>query len=405
MKRQYWAYYVLLTASFISWSHAETPKEWDTIEGKIRGEFIEFTDDGIHILEEGGKSRFIDEEELTQHDRNILKESMLEGNNFSDPWPTESNIDTDIPIEVISEAPGHYVFGTPHFKFISDAKITEAVVKRFSQIFEATYEANRVLPFNNAPLSDPDEKFRVFLFENREDYLQAGGLPNSGGCQIWDKTPRKYGYVIVPFESLEIKQTGKSYTINYKDGDSSALTHEITHMLMRAEVTSQPWFSEGASQYLGCTPYRNGRYNFKDNKHAIISYITDNGLSGQNGLELTKNITLAPLKSLMTMSYSAFNHDQNESLKYGAALLITYYFYHGDGQGDAQRIKKFVRALQIGASMKASHQLLLDGRTWEELSDDVIKFWGKNGIKVSFAKEEENNLNDFLKQAADMEGE
>lgn len=85
----------------------------------------------------------------------------------------------------------------------------------------------------------------------------------------------------------------------------------------------------------------------------------------------------------MTINYDQFNTDQDIDMKYGAALLLTYYFYHGDGKGDASRIKKFIRALQTGACLEESHQILLDGRSWKQLSDEFVKFWGKSGIKIS----------------------
>ena len=376
-------YFFLFLCITVPLSQASMQREWNTSQGKIKASLIEITPEGVCVLTSDGTSKLLKNETLSQIDRHYLKEGILEGNNFNDPWPTESKINLDFPIEIITEKPGKYTYGTPHFNFICDAKITKQVIKRFAQIFESTYEANRNLPLNNAPVSDKDEKFKIYLFEKRESFIQAGGLPDCDGCQIWGEEPSKYGYVIAPFESLGIKKNGKSFSINYRDDDITTLIHETTHMLMRMEVTDQPWFSEGAAQYVECTPYRNGRFNFKGNKRSIISSITADGLNGKTGRALTKNIKLPKLQDLMTINYDQFNTDQDIDMKYGAALLLTYYFYHGDGKGDASRIKKFIRALQTGASLEESHQILLDGRSWKQLSDEFVKFWGKSGIKIS----------------------
>ena len=127
-------YFFLFLCITVPLSQASMQREWNTSQGKIKASLIEITPEGVCVLTSDGNSKLLKNETLSQIDRHYLKEGILEGNNFNDPWPTESKINLDFPIEIITEKPGKYTYGTPHFNFICDAKITKQVIKRFAQI-------------------------------------------------------------------------------------------------------------------------------------------------------------------------------------------------------------------------------------------------------------------------------
>jgi hypothetical protein len=56
-----------------------------------------------------------------------------------------------------------------------------------------------------------------------------------------------------------------------------------------------------------------------------------------------------------------------------------------DGKGDAARIKAYVKALQSGTSEKEAQKILLDGRSYKELANDIEQKWRKAGVKIHFA--------------------
>jgi hypothetical protein len=60
-------------------------------------------------------------------------------------------------------------------------------------------------------------------------------------------------------------------------------------------------------------------------------------------MALGTKIQLPPLKDFMFQEYDAFL--ENPKLNYGCGLLITTYFFHIDGAGDAKRIKAFLQKL------------------------------------------------------------
>ena len=82
------------------------------------------------------------------------------------------------------------------------------------------------------------------------------------------------------------------------------------------------------------------------------------------------------------MSYDKFTGNSN--LNYGSGLLLTYYFFHMDGQGDAARIKEFLKAMRAGKTMDEAYEKLLDGRTWQQLEADITSSWKRERVTFSF---------------------
>jgi hypothetical protein len=79
-----------------------------------------------------------------------------------------------------------------------------------------------------------DNKCRIYLFENRDDYVRLSGAPSwSGGCAM-DDPPRLYIY------------KGSSELIE------NILPHEITHLIFHLLIPREKiplWLDEGMAQY------------------------------------------------------------------------------------------------------------------------------------------------------------
>lgn len=370
----------------ISWQASAESRTWTNISGKtITAEMIASDKTTVSLQLPNGKTAKIPINTLSPEDRLWIAEQNKPGRpNFNAPWPDSAEIEDTFEVTTIENGPEKYIYETPHFQFTCDARLGSLVIKRLAFIFEATYEANRRLPINNAPISDPDYKFQAYLFEKRSDYHRAGGTPETAGMQIWRPSMGKFGRVIVPFESLGVKKVGKAYAIDYKDDDIKTLIHEITHLLMTNETKQEAWFCEGSAEYVGLSPYRTGKFNFKANRRPIMLAVTAFGVEKKRGRNLGKNIKATSLKRLMTMSYRDFVTGPSTNQHYGLAPLLVYFFYHVDGKGDGARIKKYVEALQKGASPDMARELLLDGRDWNKLADEISSFWKRNGVTIEF---------------------
>jgi hypothetical protein len=86
----------------------------------------------------------------------------------------------------------------------------------------------------------------------------------------------------------------------------------------------------------------------------------------------------------MLQPYSSFT--ANSQINYGCGLLITNYFFHMDREGDAARIKKFLKALNEGKEGDEALAVLLDGQTWEQLEEEIAKVYSRKGVDFTFSK-------------------
>jgi len=303
--------------------------------------------------------------------------------NFDAPWP--SRIDSGFNIEISSSTEEgsrkRFIYYSPNYEFICDVELSKNVVKKFAALFEATREYCRELPISTMKAHVPGEKFRnkIFLFETKETYIQNGGPPQSAGVFMGGK-----GIVMAPLVSLGVKKVGSSYMFDYK-GSNKTLPHELTHQLTDGEYYAsgaRGWFSEGLAEYVATTPYRSGKFMVKTNLSAIKAYATEYGKDGRGGRNLGKKISAPDLKGYMLQSYSSFT--SNANFNYGLGLLITYYYFHWDGEGDRANINAFLKVLKEGKRGEEALNVLLNGRSWDEMEKAISKSWRSRGVRIDF---------------------
>lgn len=303
--------------------------------------------------------------------------------NFNAVWPERIRFTEDPEISTIEEdaEKKRFIYESANYRYVCDVRLAKSVVKGFAVMFEATYLYCRTLPLALNGGKKTDGKHLILLFETKESYIREGGPPSSAGVFMPGR-----GIVMVPLESLGVKPVGSGYMLD-RDKSSKTLPHELTHQLTPNEYFndgSMGWFSEGIAEYVAVTPYRAGSFAVRGNIKDIFDYATGYGSKGMGGRSLGTKISLPSLKSFMLQSYSEFLDDAQ--INYGCGLLITTYFFHIDGDGDAKRIKAFLKAMHEGKEGEEALAFLLDGRTWEQMEEDIVKGWGRRGIDFKFAK-------------------
>ena len=333
--------------------------------------------------------------------------------NWNDPWPETIKFDEDPEIEVVEEdaEKNRFIYTSMNYRFTCDVRLSKSVVSTFADMFESTYNYCRALPLAITGGQMTDGKYDILLFETKESYIQAGGPPSSSGVFM---SRGKSSVVMVPLTSLGVRKVGSGY-MRDRDKSDGTLIHEITHQLTPNayfSVGSRGWFSEGIAEYTTATPYRYGKFKVKNNFDDIEEYLTAYGKSGNGGRAMGDDFKAPALRDFMMMDYADFTGG-NANFNYGFALFLTTYFLHIDGEGDAARIKEFLKELrklglgrgsfaikngespdQAMARVRAEDQKkvegalakLLDGRTWDELEADISKGWGRKGIDVEFAE-------------------
>ena len=301
--------------------------------------------------------------------------------NFDAAWPDLIKFSEDPEINTVEEnaEKKRFVYESANYRYVCDVRLAKSVVKGFAVMFEATHLYCRALPLAFDGGVKSDGKYQIILFEKAEDYTTAGGPAGTAGVFIGAQSA-----VLVPLTSLGVKPVGSSYMLD-REKSSKTIPHELTHQLSPDAYFAEGamgWFSEGIAEYVATTPYRSGSFNVRGNQKDILEYVTSYGTKDQGGRALGTKIEMPALKTFMLQDYASFQ--EQPQIGYGCGLLLTNYFLHLDGTGDGRRIKKFLKALRDGKEGEEALQVLLEGRTFEELQADFTKAWSRKGVDFSF---------------------
>lgn len=380
-----------------------TARTWTDIEGrKLEANYVSSTETHVTLELANGRKSTLPMARLSEADREFARAAAESGEptapekqekpgtnpdaeetlNFDAPWPQTVRFAADPEIAVISEDKDakRYVYESANYRFICDVRLAKQVVKGFAIMFEATHDYCRALPLAITGGGKTYGKYETLLFETKESYVQAGAPPMSAGVFISGRN-----LVMVPLTSLGVRQVGSGYMLD-RDQSNGTLIHEITHQLTPGSYFSEGamgWFSEGLAEYTTATPYRSGSFKVKSNFDDIVAYATAFGKDDQRGRGLGTEIKAPPLKDYMLMSYENFTGG-DANFNYGFGLLLTTYFLHLDGKGDAARMKEFLKALRAGKKGQDAIDVLLDGRSYDQLQDDVAKGWKSKRITIQF---------------------
>jgi hypothetical protein len=377
-------------------------RTWTNAQGRtVQAEIIAATETTVTFKMANGQEATVNQTTLSPADGEYIKKwraeakpaapaapaeptaeaAVVMGAGFDAEWPDVALVPEELGINIVTEdeAEKEFVYRSKHFEFTSDVQLRPRLVNACAKIFEATHEFLRVLPLNHRLSPVGKTHFPVYFFADYDDYVKAGGPPGSAGVCMTRGDDTK---VLVPLRSMGVRRIGSDYTVDSKDGDNRILPHEITHQVMERTVKRASWYIEGSAEYVAHTPYTGGRFRIGSNRSAIIEAVTAYGKDNIGGNALGKEIRMSRLRDFMELPYENFVADSR--LNYGLGCLLTYYFYHQDGEGDAKRIKDYLRELQSGRKETDAREKLLDGRTWEEMEDALAKGMRRFGVKLSF---------------------
>ena len=281
-------------------------------------------------------------------------------------------------LERTSEAGHEFAAQTEHYEFQSDTDVGADVVRELSRVFEATYELNSLLPLRLHPAPEKGRaRFIARLFSKDRDYFAAGGMPGSAGTYSRDQA-----CILVPISSVGVKMVnGRMQT--ERTESTQTLIHEITHQMMNAWLPLIPrWYAEGSADYIAMADYVHGRFILNQIEDRLRRYLR------MRGQQTDTFIMLRPAELMAldakTWSQALASNAESASQNYASATLLTFYFYHLDGNGDGAGMLKYLRALERGSvSEEAVAKHLLRGRTMEQLESDVLNAFERRGLKVS----------------------
>jgi hypothetical protein len=317
-------------------------------------------------------------------------------------WPRTVGLDDKPEVVAVTEdaEKKEFIYRSPHYEFVCDSKLGANVVREFGRLFEATYLLNCRLPLDLKPKPEPlREYFQARLFTHEKDYLGNGGVEGSAG--VYSRGAKA---LMVPLKSLGVKMVGSRVSLDKTgDDDNATLIHEITHQMMNHWLRALPtWYTEGSAEYTEILEYApSGRFSLTGLRRRLEDYAM------RCNLWQTTPFKMLDLKELMEIESAEWSAAlvrpvqvanvsgaTQASQNYGSAGLLTYYFYHQDGGGDAANIIAYLRAIETAGdavdepAMAKKH--LLRDRSYEQLAVDVKKGLKKEGIEVEFDTEVKN---------------
>ena len=365
-------------------------RTWKTSLGRtFEAEFEKIDGNAAIFVLPGGRRFSMPVSDLSPEERNFLNlngqtvMSELVPASFGSPWPTQVRLDGPVDCKVVKEdsKAGVYIYQSPSYRFICDARVTEDAVRNFSVMFETTRKYVRALPLSMGGASGQGAQRRdIVLFSSPQRYLAAGGAPGTAGVYI-----RQNGLVLVPMESLGLKLVGTGFSIDHGITHKT-LIHELTHQLT-PRVYFAPgamgWFSEGIAEYVATTPYSWGYYQPGTHGNIVKARVTGHGIDNEGGYALGSKITVPPLKSFFLMSYEDFV-GKNARLNYGFSLLLVNFFFHMDSGGKTRRIGDFLLGLHAGKQGEDALKPLLAGGDYQKLEQEISAAWAKMDVQILF---------------------
>lgn len=367
--------------------HGGAVRNWTSSDSKvISGSMLGTEGESVAIkVAATGKQAKVPLARLTEEDRAFV---AAKGWPLPKPWkgwPTDIKINLDeVNVEVITTG-RKPVYRTQHFEILSADELGQTVVKDIGRIFEGTYRLLSASPWGM--LAKPkDGHFHAELYRTRNDYIQAGGPANSAGVYM----PARKVFM-VPFESLGLKESPKGWQRS-SDYTTKTIVHELTHMMMDDALQTMPmWLIEGAAEYMELMPMRIGTFSpagqfaaLKEHNKSEPAFSLANTFSMTHAAWQNGGVEPPPPRPtpLVTGPGRPFIPglgppgrnivSQEDILKlYHAGLLLTYYFIHLDGDGDAARLQRFIAASTRNAERIETYRK--DQEAYETAFQEFIK--------------------------------
>lgn len=379
----------------------ETPRTWTNKDGRtVDAALFSIQGDQVSLKLQNGQVAQVPIASLAQTDQDYLREwvasrspktrSMGDGSAevipyggppAAEKWPRTFSMEGSADAQIIKEdaEAKEFIYETEHYEFVCDSKFSTNLVKEFARIFEATYELNCHLPLDLKPRPERlRKKFRARIFTEESDYFSAGGIAGSAGIYSGGKKT-----LMVPLKSLGVKMVGSRVSIDYSAQDYRTLIHEITHQMMNHWLFALPsWLTEGSAEYVELAEYSRGKFSFLRHDDNLQSHLQ----------RWANEFPMVPVKKLLTITsreWSDAVSSDDINYNYPSALILTYYFYHLDGEGDGAHIirmlrelEKLERATEDDANLLIKEHLLRT-RDYVTLQDDVVKAMRKIGIRIA----------------------
>lgn len=301
--------------------------------------------------------------------------------NYDKPWPKSVTIDPNFEITVVSEKQDQYIYESKNYRFQCDVPLSEKTVQQAALSFEVTFELCRQLPLGIKRAhgaKGKSYKYPVFLYASPDSYYREGANPGTNSTYQGDGKNR----VIAPLKTVGVERSGNKYLAkSRKDlgGACHSLTWQLTDVTFGRDAKT-PWLTRGLCNYVKHLPYQAGKFMLKDAAGTVSTAVV-RGTDRRGGYyNIGKEVRFPDLESYLKGESKSHTTSRNV-----LTLLVFTYFAHLDGKGDAANLRNMMKMLREDTTQEQILDVLLDGRSYKELSEDFAKAWRGKGIKIIYS--------------------
>ncbi len=406
---------------------SEIARTWTDVHGRLMtATMLEPGNESVKVQMPGGVVHDIPLERLIESDRLYVRQRMVdwvEAGKLTGvrippsqrTWPRSVGVSpTSVEVRFSEEKSDDnlFVYMSEDFEFTVDDKLASSVMTEVARVFEATRTLLLALPWGlRCEPTGGQERFQARLFETRGNYVRAGGPENSGGVYM-----RSSKVFMIPFSSLGLGKRSRTWYMD-RNYSNSTLIHEVTHQLMDEILPVLPtWMIEGTAVYVENLPYRWGTFRAHEHEREMRAYIDRRKRAG-------RHIAIDSLEAFMNMDRATWHaqtsiSSQRMSEMYIASYLLVYYFCHLDDDSHGSSFMRYMDAVHDDAerwnklfadpkvvkfpdgsfrfpsghfpedlsrdTLPFKHLgLLLDGRSYADLADDILQAYRKFRIDVN----------------------
>lgn len=285
--------------------------------------------------------------------------------NWDIPWPAAAAAPSFLLVKTVQETDELSVYETDHFILESPGKLSETERMALARRFETVLSVLAGVPMNLTVARRPSRKYLVRVCFQEEDFDRAPGLKNG-----------RLKFSPTSFTVLLLRDSkGKPLKLDAVD-PRFAVTHWVTQ-----SMDLEHWLVDGFSSYMAFLPMVKEAAVFRKLPARLASMLPRAVRTGKE-----------PLPALADMlardsSHSAAGHDgpvKGDTAGYWAGLLWTVYWCHLEGEGKSERLRRYLKAWDAEDGGKA-RGILLDGKSPEEVQQEMAAAWKKLGVKLKFA--------------------
>ena len=292
-------------------------------------------------------------------------------------WLKDSDVKPPVCVFTVikEETDGDYVYETQYFKITSDTRIPAKTGRVLARQIDVLPSFCATLPFPMRKLED-DKKLELYIFTDSAKFVSAGGKATSAGVYITSKDKSLFKARCLGL----VKKKDKLYP--KKGAARNVFSHEIVHQLTPHHwLGSGVWFSEGIAEYISWIPQKTkGGLLLKKARKNSIDVITKRSVNNKAAWNLGKKITMPRMEAFLKKRDLGYKD-------YPYMHFVFHYFVHYDMNGEMTSILSFLDAIKKNPNSKRSNdnlKHLLQGRTFEELEKDFVKYWKKQKIQITF---------------------